>query len=178
MFIVNNYILAQSLFVKQFLFFSDKLYISLIILEPILCTCFSLNSINSSFFFFFGMFVCVCVCVWHESLKLPGGAAKGISAVPCAMFSVVPCVFCNYFGLISLVIRSDSSSSSKEGPPIFCLHFPSTVSYYSLLRQYFIPFLLLNSLLFSLGFFLLWQCSQALTYQYIKYLNSFYPWIH
>lgn len=48
MFIENNYIPSQPSFVKQFLFLA-KVSISLIILENVLCTCSSLNSLNSSF---------------------------------------------------------------------------------------------------------------------------------
>lgn len=69
MFIENNYIPSQPSFVKQFLSFSDKLSISLIVLEAVLCTCFSLNSLNSSCF---GMWI---TGVAH---RVP----KDISAVP------------------------------------------------------------------------------------------------
>lgn len=48
MFIENNYIPSHPSFVKQFLFLA-KPSIFLIILETVLCTCSSLNSLNSSF---------------------------------------------------------------------------------------------------------------------------------
>lgn len=46
MFIENNYTASQPSFVEHFLFVSDKLSISLMILEAVLCTCFGLNSLN------------------------------------------------------------------------------------------------------------------------------------
>ena len=72
MFIENNYIPSQPSFVNQFLLFSDKLSFSLIILEAVLCTCFSLNSLNSSFF---GMWI----------TRVAHRAPKDISAVSHAL---------------------------------------------------------------------------------------------
>lgn len=75
MFIENNYIPSQPSFVRQFFFFSDKLSVSLIILETVLCTCFGLNSLNSSFF---GM--------WFT--RVAHKVSKDISAVPSALCPV------------------------------------------------------------------------------------------
>lgn len=124
MFIENNYIPSQPSFVRQFFFFSDKLSVSLIILETVLCTCFGLNSLNSSFF---GMWI---TRVAHK-------VSKDISAVPSALCPVpLP-----LFNIACDKTPHSSSFSSNWCPPIFCLHVPSSPYYYCPPLQYFTPFL-------------------------------------
>lgn len=65
MFIENNYISSQPSFVKQFLFLA-KVSISLIILETVLCTCSSWNSLNSSFL---GMWITRVPTGLHRTLQ-------------------------------------------------------------------------------------------------------------
>lgn len=157
MFIENNYIPSQPSFVKQFLFFSDKLSISLIILEAVPCTCFSLNSLNSSFF---GMPI----------TRVAHRAPKDISAVlrvSCAI------TFAQYHFWWDSSLTS--SFSSNGCPPNFWLHFPSTPCYYCPPLQYFIPFLRPPV---NYQCFIVWQCSQALSYQPVTWLPSyFFCWV-
>lgn len=119
MFIEDNYIPSQPSFVKQFLFLA-KVYISLIILETVPCTCSSWNSLNSSFL---GMWI----------TRAPQDTSVFPRALSCAI------TFAQYHLWQNSSLMS--SFSSNRCPPNFYLNFPSIPDYCCPPLQYFIPFL-------------------------------------
>ena len=120
MFIENNYIPSQPSFVKLFLF-SDKLSITLIILEDDLCNYFSLNSLNLSFF-------------WMWISRAAHRAPKDISAVPHATclvqlpLLIITCDKIAHSSLPSPLTDALPSSACVSHPPLATVAFHCSIS--------------------------------------------------
>lgn len=129
------------------LLFSDQVSIFLIILESILCTCFSLCSTNSHLIYLFLRTWITGIAWWGCKGHFRCGQCHVFSGSLCLLQLLLINITCGQIFQLS--------SSSNWCSPIYYLHFSNAVNFFVL--QYFIPFLLPNSLLFSMVF--AWQCS-------------------